>query len=444
MKRIAKILVRSFLGIVLVSLLFSCGSGISLPSGLPVLQETVWCCLIYMNGDNDLEAQALRDLNEMEAVGPPPGMEVLILIDRASGFDAGDGDWTGTRLYRLRKDPGGMNYTAVSERLGSSYLGLTKEGLDRELNLGAPGVLTGFLSWAEENYPARYRVLVLWGHGTGWRTVNADSGGPLSATNFRAVSFDDGDHDFLYTAELGAALEGADLDLIGFDTCNAMLLEVAYELRGTGSLMAGSEGLVSAEGWDYGELLSRAAGTMIPVEVAELLSRTFAMRYSTTGGAVFSVVDLTKIEEVMNQLNDFVQRRIDAEEEAGPGYYADLKEHIFAEVEDFYTTPGDLNIDLLMLALTLEGDDSPLVKAVESAVLFNFAAPRGNPDARGLAIHFVPLEETGRAGLHDDAYFRDKSTGYSLDFVEASLWCPNQAEETGLLWHLFYGEGSYQ
>jgi hypothetical protein len=97
-----------------------------------------------------------------------------------------------------------------------------------------------------------------------------------------------------------------------------------------------------------------------------------------------------------------------------------------------------------MLALTIEGDESPLVTAVDSAVVFNFASPRGNPDARGLAIHFVPLEETGRVVIHDDAYFRDKSTGYSLDFVEASHWCPNQAEETGFLWHLFYGEDSYQ
>jgi len=422
---------------------FSCGSGTVLAAVLPVIQERDWCLLVYMNGDNDLEAQALKDLNEMEAVGPSPGVEVLVLLDRAEGYDAGDGDWTGTRMYRLRRDPGGMNYAIVSERVGCSALGLTAEGVDGELNLGSPAVLTGFITWAAKQYPARNRMLILWGHGTGWRGADAGVEKPFPPGSLRAVSFDDGDGDFLYTAELGAALTGTALDVIGFDTCNAMLLEVAYELREAALLMAGSEGLVSAEGWDYAEILAGLTGAATPTEAAGLLTETFARKYATAGGAAFSVVDLGQIEGIMDGLNGFVQRRLDEAAAAGQGYFFDLKQRIFTEVEDFYTTPGDLNIDLIMLGLTIEGSESPLAAAVESAVVASFASPRGNPDARGLAVHFVPLDAAGRSSVHDDAYFRDKAAGYSLGFVENSLWCPHQAEESGLLWHLFYGEEAY-
>lgn len=418
----------------------SCGSETVLTAVFPAAQERTWCILVYMNGDNDLEAQALKDLNEMEAAGPPRGGDVLVLLDRAEGYDAGDDDWTGTRLYRLRKDPGGMNYTIVSERVGCPALGLPREGEDGELNLGSPGVLTGFITWADEQYPARHRMLILWGHGTGWRGRDTGQEKPYPSGSHRAVSFDDGDADFLFTAELGAALAGADLDLVGFDTCNAMLLEVAYELRDAALLMAGSEGLVSAEGWDYGGILSGLTGATTPGEAADLLTETFSRKYATAGGAAFSVVDLSNIQKVMEGLDGFVQRRMDEAALAGPGYYSDLKQRIFTEVEDFYTTPGDLNIDLIMLGLILEGPGSPLAAVVEAAVVASFASPWGNPDARGLAVHFVPLDAAGRVSVHDDAYFRDKPAGYSLDFVEKSLWCPHQTEESGLLWHLFYGE----
>ncbi len=421
----------------------SCGSGTVLTGGLPETRERGWCLLVYMNGDNDLEAQALKDLNEMEAAGPPPGGEVLILLDRSEGFDAGDGDWTGTRLYRLRKDPGGMNYAVVSDRLDCSALGLTSAGEDEELNLGSPGVLTGFLTWAGENYPSRYRMLILWGHGTGWRSGDSLLNEARTGGGYRAVSFDDGDNDFLYTAELGTALRGEPLEIIGFDTCSAMLLEVAYELRGAARFMAGSEGLVSAEGWDYEGILAGLTGDSRPPETADLLTATFAQKYGTTGGATFSVVDLNRIDEVMAGLNGFVQRRMDESTAAGPGYFTGLRERIFTEVEDFYTTPGDLNVDLAMLGLILEGPESALAAVVKSAVYASFAAPRGNPEARGLAVHFVPLGDAGHIQVHHDAYFRDKAAGFSLDFVEASLWCPHQTEETGLLWHLFYREEEY-
>ena len=45
-----------------------------------------WTVAVYMAADNDLEAAAIQDLNEMEAaVGD--GVTVVALLDRGGGYD---------------------------------------------------------------------------------------------------------------------------------------------------------------------------------------------------------------------------------------------------------------------------------------------------------------------------------------------------------------------
>ena len=136
--------------------------------------------LVYMNADNDLEYQGLFDLNEMEAAASLDNIEVLILIDRNKGYDNSMGNWSGTRLYRLKRDRAGQNYDIVSERLACPELGLEAFGDYDELNLGTSGVLSSFINYGRTEYPAENTILVLWGHGTGWRDRRADSGGGRS------------------------------------------------------------------------------------------------------------------------------------------------------------------------------------------------------------------------------------------------------------------------
>ena len=129
----------------------------------------------------------------------------------------------------------------------------------------------------------------------------------------------------------------------------------------------------------------------------------------------------------------------EAELAGDPGpYFAGLRELIFRDVEDFYTVPGDLNIDLCDLGRVVRGEGSPLQTAVENAVICNFTSGRGNPRASGLAVHFVPLGDSGLILPHDDAYFRNRTAGYALEFTAVSRWCPDEQLETGFLYKLFY------
>lgn len=424
---------------VLLCLGASCTEPTLLPGGSSRMPERKWTLLVYMNADNDLEAQGLRDLNEMEAAATE-GVEILALLDRTAGYDSGDGDWTGTRLYRVKADPGGINYSLVSERLACPGLGLAASGDDSELNLGAPGVLSAFIDFGKENYPAHRTMVILWGHGAGWRSPS--EGPPAEReSSYKASSFDDSDADFLYTVELKQGLDGRMVDILAFDTCSSMLLEVAYEVRACASYMAGSEDVISSEGWNYQKMIAGLSGSDGSVlEAGRVLRDSFAEGYQSAAGATFSFLDLSKVAGIVTAIDSFVEDREAEAEVSGDaaGYYSTLKTSIFDDVEDFYTTPGDLNIDVAHLGEIVEGPASPLKAAVEEAVVYSFCSSSGNPNAKGLAVHFVPLGDTGFVLSHNDAYFKDKVAGYSLAFVADSKWCPDATNASGFLWKLFY------
>ncbi|MCP4755247.1 MAG: hypothetical protein GY866_30655, partial [Proteobacteria bacterium] len=350
-----------------------------------------WTILVYMNGDNDLEAEVLRTLNEMEAAEFMEGVEVLVLADRAPGYEQGDGDWTGTRLYHILPDSGGDNFNIVSERIACPGLGITAAGADPELNLGSPGVLLAFISFGQSSYPSDNTMVVLWGQRGEWSSSNAAA----ASVGFKAYALDETDSDFLYTSELGVALENKSVDIIGFDTGGSMLLETACEIMGSASYMAGSEDSIASEGWDYRTIISElSAGDGSVAAANQVLYDSFFDDYGTSPGGCFSVVDLSLVDEVATALDDFVDRRTTAAAASGDsiGYYTALKDEIIADIETFATSPGDRNIDLAHLGRVIEGDGSDLTEAVNNAVVISFASDYGNPEAEGLGVHLVPVD----------------------------------------------------
>jgi len=201
--------------------------------------ERDWTLLVYIDGDNNLEPFALLDLNEMEAAYPGQNLEVLVLLDRAEGYSKDLGDWTGTRLYRVRRDD--------SNELGSELLQELPEA-----NMGDPATLRQFLVDGIRAYPAKHYGLILWDHGGGWSNHVNDEDAPGA----------EGDYDYLTLAELRGAVEQAlqatavaRLDLVGFDMCLMGQLEVAYELAEVARFMVASQALEPGDGWPYDRVL---------------------------------------------------------------------------------------------------------------------------------------------------------------------------------------------
>ncbi|MBD3255173.1 MAG: hypothetical protein GF383_08765, partial [Candidatus Lokiarchaeota archaeon] len=87
-----------------------------------------WTIMVYVAADNNLESAGIEDLNEMESVQLPEGVELVTLFDRALGYTAVDGDWTTTRRYNI-------TYDEDKDHINSEYQDLG------ELNMADPETL---------------------------------------------------------------------------------------------------------------------------------------------------------------------------------------------------------------------------------------------------------------------------------------------------------------
>lgn len=397
-----------------------------------------WTVVVYMSADNELEANALLDVNELEAGGAEAaGITVLALLDRAPGHDTSDGDWTDTRLYRIRDDASGLDATIVSERLACPELGL-EAGEAGELDMGNPSTLKALLTYATRCFPAEHTALVVWGHGTGWRL-----GGGVA--RIRAAGFDDTSAgDPLYTAELAAAVAGSGIEVLCLDVCLGAMLETAYELREHAQVLLASEEVTAPDGWEYHRFLAGlASGDGSREAFVSAAVEAYAERYATTAGSTISAVALGAIAAVndrLNALSDALWAAVTSD-----ALRLDLRERLFNDVEDFYVTPGDLNLDLGDLASVVkeayawaDPEAEALGAAVRAAVLREWHHEQGHPRAAGLAVHYVPLDALGMPVPHDDAYVPGRAVDSPLAFVSASAWVPDVDGAKGLLYRLWY------
>lgn len=264
-----------------------------------------WTFLVYLAGDNNLDAAAAADLLEMKAVGSGAAVDVVAQLD-------GRGD--GATRYHITPGP------ATPAALGADVVAELPEA-----NTGDPADLVDFVAWAAEAYPSERLALVLWNHGAGWKDDDiyaAARGAGLAADDLaggvgavvrsagarpagwrrglfrpgpadllavpaaqRAILFDDTSRDFLDNQELRLALDtirerrgGRAVDVVGCDACLMSMVEVAYQLHGLCGVFAGSQEVEPADGWPYGDVLRRLAAD--PGQSAASLGRAIVDAYA--------------------------------------------------------------------------------------------------------------------------------------------------------------------
>ena len=157
-----------------------------------------------MDGDNNLERWVTHDIDqELAAVGSNADVQVVVLADRARGYSAADGDWTGTLAFNVWK---GMK--ATPENAVADW---------GERDMGSPQTLVDFVTWARASYPSRRTALFFWDHGWGWWP---------GYTMHDVTSNDTMDMD-----EIRRAMEQTGgVDMVGMDTCLGQTIEVAGHL----------------------------------------------------------------------------------------------------------------------------------------------------------------------------------------------------------------------
>jgi hypothetical protein len=416
-------------------------------------EKRIWSFIVYMAADNDLEASAIADFNELEAAGlDGKPVSVLVLFDRAPGYDATNGNWTDTRLYEVKTDPGGNNGTIISQRLNCPALGLSTES-SIELDMADPLILSRLLTYVKQEYAADNYGLLVWGHGSGWKGSGSVSDGvpePL-----KAVAIDDSNNTYMTLASFGSAIAGQGLKVIGFDTCFGALLEVAYQIRNDAAYFVASEGLIPATGWNYQAVFNDfLLGTDTSAsQFCNLAVSLFGSQYGGVPGAAISKIDLSKTGALFTAFEGFA--KVLAQSMTTDAVRDLVVNIVFQDplVSRYHgTPPSDLYIDISSFAqrikdmqTSITGDTSlqasigTLQSALSDAIVSSWAY--GESAAKKLGVYVVGLAGGGvPRSSHESGYIRDSSDAEKSAFVKDSVfWVPNQVPQaTSFLDRLLY------
>jgi len=128
-------------------------------------KQAKWTVMVFMNGDNNLEPDALNDFGEIASIGGTSDVNVVVQFDRyAVGSHLTDPDWSDAYRFVVKKRKPAMTAIPANavEPLG-------------EVNMVDGAVLADFVIWARKHYKADHYALILWGHGNGYRRIGPET-----------------------------------------------------------------------------------------------------------------------------------------------------------------------------------------------------------------------------------------------------------------------------
>jgi len=204
-----------------------------------------WTFMVYMAADNDLAIQGIFDIDEMEAAGVDPEVQVVVQaefspinLDLLAGCDASCFNRPNFNTFRYFVAGEGQDVTGPN---GSA----TDVG-NRDMT--NPAELNEFITWAKQNYPAEHYALVLWNHGGGYTGLLQD----ITSAGSGLMSIGD----------LPTALTGVGpIDLLDFDMCLMAGYETLIMVNGFADYVVFSEELVPGAGNPYKELIDGIQAT---------------------------------------------------------------------------------------------------------------------------------------------------------------------------------------
>ncbi len=279
----------------------------------------LWTIMIWMDGDNNLERNAMMDMNEIEfgldlAKSGDPDIEdklsIIVQVDRIAGYDTdphdNGADWIDTRRYLMK--PHAESFflgKLMSQKLGESF----------EANMGNANDLKSFVQYCMSSFESENYCLILWNHGGGVKSLYGTS---QTTTKGMCIDLTNGS-DTLYTGEITDSLSALEsVKLLGIDACFMGTLEIAYEYRPDtlkfgAQYFVGSPATENSDGWPYYSILFRLSGsanvdfegdtcydieTLRPEDMASIIVKEYADTNRYTSYATLTALDLGKIQDV--------------------------------------------------------------------------------------------------------------------------------------------------
>src|SRR5262245_32884577 len=247
-----------------------------------------WTLLLYGAVDNSADDPFVAFTDRVRrAIDDDPGVELVLLIDRSDRHAKratflGD-DFTGTRLYRVRKD-------SVERLAGGEHL--PEITIDRDVNLNSAdaSTLRRFIAWGKANYPARRYGLLIYSHANGKTMCPDDRAG--SEMGIAEV-----------TDKIGA--EGR-VDFLALELCNMGGVEIAYQWRpGNGRFEA--------------DVLLAIPNAGPPLDWDRAFRRIRSPGHTTTGGPALDPAQMTAADFGKLVIEEGRLGRLASEKPGGPG-----------------------------------------------------------------------------------------------------------------------------
>jgi len=365
-----------------------------------------WTFMVYMSSDADsLAEEALLDLNEMEVAGSRTDLNIIVLYD---GDGIGD-----SKIYYVQEDFNGLNAAIISPILDDQ--GAVVNQTTKEADMSDPQTLRNFVSWVTENYPAKNNMLDFWGHGSGVIGGFSEDKGKLFQVN-----------------EIGQALEGFKLDIVGFDTCFMGHFEIACELYGISDILIGSEAPEPLSGWDYTAPLQKLAANthMGPKELAANIVNDY-LASVTNSYVTQAALDINLFHDIMIPLlNDFVNVSLD---------FA-LQDYKNIWITRNYTYAFDDDaVDLFEYLENLKNItvSEPVMSrltnllAVEDDIIIASGTGIGHPDSKSMAVYF-PIWGTTIPSIYRSLNFANLFWDEYLEGINNPVQKPNITSSNSL------------
>jgi len=430
--------------------------------------QAQWTILIFMNGDNNLEPDALINFKQLARIGSTDAVNVVVQFDRIAKYDHGDGNWPQTLRFRITKDMAPLPSNAL-EDIG-------------EADMGDGKVLSDFVLWGMQKFPANHYMLVIWDHGQGWRLFMSnflrrarevaksraitpqDSARGLRAESvlvrssdgvastqgetapfrsapgapYRSVSNDETNQDVLYNRKiqdsLESALHGKKLDVIGFDACLMSMIETAYAIRNVGQYMVASEELEPGLGWKYDDWLAavEANPTMDAVSLAKITVAKYRDIYTApatadtaTTLAAFDLGRTAELATALSLLSDSLVAKLDAELQ--PIIETRASVLTYAPGYNFYHI--DLGGFLKLLAgkvsdETIRAQIVAVQNVLSAGVVAKYAGQDrlGSYGSTGLAIYFPASEREHLGDPYSEGGYEKDNANFPVQFVQNEKW----------------------
>ncbi len=367
-----------------------------------VCRPRQWTVMAFMSGDSNLHNVVGLNLEQMEkaAQAVPPGSGASRIILVADGYRQND-----TIVLTM-----GLGEKELTKLEGNE----TFLGEMTELDMSDGKSLRDFGVWAIGRYPAEHYLMVLWDHGSGWKTMPRPPSRGFSIDMGSNPDDPGSEEIFISTGEYGEALNdivaaaGRRLDLLAFDACLMSMYEVALATAPYANYFLASEELVPMEGCNYETLLKGLfADETAPVTE---WAAPFPAAYVATDEWFYTMAltDLSKMGALTEALDELGQALIqEMSSEPGRARIADARSKTLA-----FDTPEHRDLGAFVSRLAADEGNSTAVREAAGKVSQRIGEAvletksRGRYlSATGLAIYLPELLPQDQEDCPDESYF---------------------------------------